>query len=161
MSRFCSNFDCYTGTCVIHPWCILHAFCSIFDTICENSTYFPLSSWVVFWLSRNIARDLCYSKRERDRPYAWRCKNCELFLQLTASAFKGKVILITFSLLLKNHWLHESRNQLVDADYTSNQVIPGNLQMYVSTNRSPLQYKTLPAHFSNNLMVYCSLNVIY
>ena len=40
------------------------------------------------------------------------------------------------------------------------QVIPGNLQKYVSTNRSPLQCKTLPAHFSNNMMVYCLLNVI-
>ena len=40
------------------------------------------------------------------------------------------------------------------------QVIPGNLQKYVSTNRSLLQCKTLPAHFSNNMMVYCLLNVI-
>ena len=40
------------------------------------------------------------------------------------------------------------------------QVIPGNLQKYVSTNRSLLQCKTLPAHFSDNIMVYCLLNVI-
>ena len=40
------------------------------------------------------------------------------------------------------------------------QVIPGNLQKYVSTNRSLLQCKTLPAHFSNNMMVYCLLHVI-
>ena len=40
------------------------------------------------------------------------------------------------------------------------QVIPGNLQKYVSTNRSIFQCKTLPAHFSNNMMVYCLLNVI-
>ena len=33
------------------------------------------------------------------------------------------------------------------------QVIPGNLQKYVSTNRSLLQCKTLPTHFSNNMMV--------
>ena len=33
------------------------------------------------------------------------------------------------------------------------QVIPGNLQKYVSTNCSLLQCKTLPAHFSNNMMV--------
>ena len=39
-------------------------------------------------------------------------------------------------------------------------MISGNLQKYVSTNRSPLQYKTLPAHSSNNMMVYCLLNVI-
>ena len=39
------------------------------------------------------------------------------------------------------------------------QVIPGNLQKYVSTNRSLLQCKTLPAHFGNNMMVYCLLNV--
>ena len=30
------------------------------------------------------------------------------------------------------------------------QVIPGNLQKYLSTNRSLLQCKSLPAHFSNN-----------
>ena len=42
---------------------------------------------------------------------------------------------------------------------TSIQVIPGNLQKYVSTNRGLLQCKTLPAHFSNNMMVYCLLNV--
>ena len=40
------------------------------------------------------------------------------------------------------------------------QVIPGNLQKYVSTIRSLVQCKTLPAHFSNNMMVYCLLNVI-
>ena len=40
------------------------------------------------------------------------------------------------------------------------QVIPENLQKYVSTNRSLLQCKTLPAHFSNNMTVYCLLNVI-
>ena len=40
------------------------------------------------------------------------------------------------------------------------QVIPGNLQRYVSTNRSLPQCKTLPAHFSNNMMAYCLLNVI-
>ena len=40
------------------------------------------------------------------------------------------------------------------------QVIPGNLQKYVSTNRSLLQCKTLPANFSNNMMLYCLLNVI-
>ena len=40
------------------------------------------------------------------------------------------------------------------------QVIPGNLQKYVSTNRSLLECKTLLAHFSNNMMVYCLLNVI-
>ena len=40
------------------------------------------------------------------------------------------------------------------------QVIPGNLQKYVSTNRTLLQCETLPAHFSNNMMVYCLLNVI-
>ena len=39
-------------------------------------------------------------------------------------------------------------------------VIPGNLQKYDSTNRSLLQCKTLPAHFSNDMMVYCQLNVI-
>ena len=39
------------------------------------------------------------------------------------------------------------------------QVIPGNLQKYVSTSGGPLQCKTLPAHFSNNMMVYCSLKV--
>ena len=39
------------------------------------------------------------------------------------------------------------------------QVIPGNLQQYVSTNRSLLQYKTLPAYFSYIMMVYCLLNV--
>ena len=33
------------------------------------------------------------------------------------------------------------------------QMIPGNLQKYVSTNRSLLQCKTLPAHFSNNMMI--------
>ena len=33
------------------------------------------------------------------------------------------------------------------------QVIPGNLQKYVSTNRSLLQCKTSPAHFSNMMMV--------
>ena len=42
----------------------------------------------------------------------------------------------------------------------SYQVIPGDLQKYVSTNRSLLQCKTLLAHFSNNIMVYCLLNVI-
>ena len=42
----------------------------------------------------------------------------------------------------------------------ANQVIPGNLQKYVSTNHSILWCKTLPAHFSNNMMVYCLLNVI-
>ena len=41
-----------------------------------------------------------------------------------------------------------------------NQVIPGNLQRYVSTNRSLPQCKTLPAHFSNNMMAYCLLNAI-
>ena len=40
------------------------------------------------------------------------------------------------------------------------QVIPGNLQKYVSTNRNLLQCKTLPAHFSNNMMVHCLLNFI-
>ena len=40
------------------------------------------------------------------------------------------------------------------------QVILGNLQKYVSTSGSLLQCKTLPAHFSNNMMVYCLLNVI-
>ena len=35
----------------------------------------------------------------------------------------------------------------------------GNVQKYVSTNRSPLQCKTLSAHFSNNMMVYCLLNL--
>ena len=40
------------------------------------------------------------------------------------------------------------------------QVIPGNLQKSVSANHSQLQCKTLPAHFSNNIMVYCLLNVI-
>ena len=40
------------------------------------------------------------------------------------------------------------------------QVIPGNLQTYVCTNRSLLQCKTLPAHFGNNMMIYCLLNVI-
>ena len=40
------------------------------------------------------------------------------------------------------------------------QVIPGNLQKYVSTNRNLPQCKTLPAHFSNNMMAYCLLNVI-
>ena len=44
--------------------------------------------------------------------------------------------------------------------FVNNQAIPGNLQKYVSTNRSLLQCKTLPAHFSNNMMVYCLLNVI-
>ena len=33
------------------------------------------------------------------------------------------------------------------------QVIPGILQKYVSTNRSLLQYKTLPAHFSNTKLI--------
>ena len=33
------------------------------------------------------------------------------------------------------------------------QVIPGNLQKYVSTNRSLLQCKTLPAHSSNNMFI--------
>ena len=42
----------------------------------------------------------------------------------------------------------------------SSHVIRGNLQKYVSTNRSLLQCKTLPAYFSNNIMVYCSLNII-
>ena len=41
-----------------------------------------------------------------------------------------------------------------------NQVIPANLQRYVSTNHSPLQCKTLPAHFDNNMMIYRLLNVI-
>ena len=41
-----------------------------------------------------------------------------------------------------------------------NEVIPGNLQKYASTSRSLLQCKTLPAHFSNNMMVYCLLNSI-
>ena len=41
-----------------------------------------------------------------------------------------------------------------------NQVIPGNLQKYASTNRNALQCKTLPAHFGNNMMVYCLLNLI-
>ena len=108
-------------------------------------------------------------KRERDRPYTWSFKNCELFLRLTASAFKGKVILVTFSFLMCSSKVPFSSSKTIgcmnqgtkDADYTSNQLIPGNLQMYVSTNRSPLQCKTLPAHFSNNLMVYCSLNVIW
>ena len=45
--------------------------------------------------------------------------------------------------------------------WNEHQVIPGNLQKFVSTNRSLLQCKTLPAHFSNNMMVYCLLNVIY
>ena len=40
------------------------------------------------------------------------------------------------------------------------QVIPGNLQKYVSTNHSLLQCKTLPAYFNNNIMVYCLLNII-
>ena len=44
--------------------------------------------------------------------------------------------------------------------YSGNQVIPENLQKYVSTSRSLLQCKTLPAHFSDNMMVYCLLNVI-
>ena len=39
------------------------------------------------------------------------------------------------------------------AECDAYQVIPGNLQTYVSTNRSLLQCKTLPAHFSNNMMV--------
>ena len=50
-----------------------------------------------------------------------------------------------------------SRNSLPNNAY---QVIPGNLQKYVSTNRSPLQCKTLLVHFSNNMMLYCLLNVI-
>ena len=44
-----------------------------------------------------------------------------------------------------------------DKKYLENktiQVIPGNLQKYVSTNRSLLQCKTLPAHFTDNVMVY-------
>ena len=41
------------------------------------------------------------------------------------------------------------------------QVIPGNLQKYVSTNHIILQCKTLPAHFSDNMMVYCLLNAIF
>ena len=39
--------------------------------------------------------------------------------------------------------------------FTGLQVIPGNLQNYVSIKRSLLQSKTLPAHFSNDRMVYC------
>ena len=38
--------------------------------------------------------------------------------------------------------------------YANNQVISGNLHKYASANRSLLQCKTLPAHFSNNVMVY-------
>ena len=38
-------------------------------------------------------------------------------------------------------------------------MIPGNLQKYVSTSRSPLRCKTLPAHFSNNMLVNCLLNL--
>ena len=34
-------------------------------------------------------------------------------------------------------------------------MIPGNLQKYVSTNRSLFQSETLPGNFSNNMMVYC------
>ena len=44
--------------------------------------------------------------------------------------------------------------------FPCNQVIPGNLQKYVSTCHSLFQCKTLPAHFSNNMMVCCLLNVI-
>ena len=40
------------------------------------------------------------------------------------------------------------------------QVIPGNLQKYISTNRSLLQCKILQVHFSNNMMVHCLLNAI-
>ena len=39
-------------------------------------------------------------------------------------------------------------------------MIPGNLRKDVSTNRSLPQCKTLPAHFNDNVMVYCLLNVI-
>ena len=35
-----------------------------------------------------------------------------------------------------------------------NQLIPGNVQKYVSTIRSLLQCKTLPAYLNNNTMVY-------
>ena len=42
----------------------------------------------------------------------------------------------------------------------SYQVIPGNLPKYGSTNRSLLQCKTLPTLFSNNMTVYCLLNII-
>ena len=45
-------------------------------------------------------------------------------------------------------------------DLLTFQVIPGNLQKNVSTNRSLLQCKTLPAYNSNNMMVYCLLKVI-
>ena len=37
--------------------------------------------------------------------------------------------------------------------------IPGNLQKYISTNRSLLQYKTLPVHFSNRYDGFCLLFV--
>ena len=39
-------------------------------------------------------------------------------------------------------------------------MIPGNLQRYVSTNCGLLQCIALPAHFNNNMIVYCLLNVI-
>ena len=66
------------------------------------------------------------------------------FLQLTKYFWSGKI--------------PETRNHTFV--HSIFQVIPGNLQKYVSTNHSPFQCKTLPAHFSNNMMVYCLLNVI-
>ena len=52
------------------------------------------------------------------------------------------------------------RYDVIFAEMSLIQVIPGNLQKSVSANRSQLQCKTLPAHFSNNMIVYCLLNVI-
>ena len=40
------------------------------------------------------------------------------------------------------------------------QVIRRNLQKYVSTSCSLLQSKTLLAYFSNNMLVYCLLNIM-
>ena len=54
---------------------------------------------------------------------------------------------LAFSTELLNYTLLQNKSQ----------VIPGNLQKYISTNRSLRECKTLPAHFSNNMTVYCLL----
>ena len=80
-----------------------------------------------------------------------------LFLNKSERSLKERM---ASHLVWANRRLSSFSNFTILTHHLIHQVIPGNLQKYVSTNHSLLQYKTLPAHFSNNMMVYCLLNVI-
>ena len=63
-----------------------------------------------------------------------------------------KIVMIETFKSKFSHILSLSKNYFNNLSHFASQVIPGNLQKYVSTNRSLLQCETLPAHFSNNII---------